>query len=268
MPMSSAGSKDYVIDSDAECERLELQARLCGIEDHLVHLVVPKGARVLDVGCGSGSMARLIAKSYPEAEVIGVDVNARYLEDARSRAAREGLSNLAFEVGDACDLPFAEDTFDLVWSKYLLQWVNQPATAVREFVRVTRAGGRVVCCNFDGFGVEHYPAEENFLVDCRRFFSACVDPWIGRKVFSMLRSAGLRDVSMEIESDRLFTVAGAVDPERRRNWEIQLEAAFPKMVEVFGGEAGARAFLDRFFAVLDDPDTFSACALYTAIGTK
>jgi cyclopropane fatty-acyl-phospholipid synthase-like methyltransferase len=67
-------SLPYVIHSDEECERLELQARLANIEGHLRHLPIAGAHRVLDVGCGSGSMSRLIARSFPEVEVVGVDV--------------------------------------------------------------------------------------------------------------------------------------------------------------------------------------------------
>ena len=59
-------SLPYAIHSDEECERLELQARLGNIQDHLRHLSIPPHSRILDVGCGSGSMARLIAKLFPE----------------------------------------------------------------------------------------------------------------------------------------------------------------------------------------------------------
>ena len=60
-----AASLPYVIHSDGECERLELQARLANIEGHLRHLPIAPGDCILDIGCGSGSMARLIGHSFP-----------------------------------------------------------------------------------------------------------------------------------------------------------------------------------------------------------
>ena len=116
----SERSLPYVIHSDEECQRLEVQARLANIQRHLRHLPISANDRVLDVGCGSGSMARLIARSFPQAEVVGVDLREQYLEFAEARARDEGLQNLTFRHGDVFALPFPDASFDVVWTKYLL----------------------------------------------------------------------------------------------------------------------------------------------------
>jgi SAM-dependent methyltransferase len=122
-------SRPYAIHSDEECDRLELQARLANIEGHLRYLPVSPGDRVLDVGCGSGSMSRLIARSYPQADVTGVDLREQYLDFALCRAREEDIQNLTFRSADAFALPFADATFDVVWTKYLLQWLKEPKRA-------------------------------------------------------------------------------------------------------------------------------------------
>jgi ubiquinone/menaquinone biosynthesis C-methylase UbiE len=137
----SEQSLPYVIHSDEECQRLELQARLANIAGHLRHLPVSSHSRVLDVGCGSGSMSRLIARSFPQAEVVGVDVREQYLDFARARAREEGIRNLRFQSGDVFALPFPDASFDLVWSKYLLQWLREPRSALAEMKRVTKPHG-------------------------------------------------------------------------------------------------------------------------------
>ena len=95
----SEHSRPYVIHSD-EVERLELQARLAKIEQHLQYLPVSRRDRVLDAGCGSGSMSRLIARSFPEAKVIGVDLREPYLEFARRQARSEQLQNVQFQLAE------------------------------------------------------------------------------------------------------------------------------------------------------------------------
>ncbi len=105
--------KAYVIDSENEAERLEAQARLAGIEDHLAPLALPRSGVVLDVGCGSGAMARLIARDHPALEVVGIDGNASYLDFAEGLRRAEGLENLRFEAGDAFALPFDDGAVDV-----------------------------------------------------------------------------------------------------------------------------------------------------------
>lgn len=262
----SEQSLPYVIHSDEECQRLELQARLANIAGHLRHLPVSSHSRVLDVGCGSGSMSRLIARSFPQAEVVGVDVREQYLDFARARAREEGILNLTFQSGDVFALPFPDASFDLVWSKYLLQWLREPRSALAEMKRVTKPGGFVVSCDYVGFGIEHYPIAPDFEREVRDVMGTLVDVNIGRKVASFMISLGFRDVSVEMETDTLFTVVGSIDAQRRQNWQTQFQAARPHIARIVGSEAKADAIIDRFLGHYDDPATCSYTALYFTRG--
>src|SRR5262249_40890353 len=130
-------SRTYAIHSDEECDRLERQAVIADYQSHLKRLNIPEGAHVLDAGCGSASMARLIARTNANATVVGIDVRQKYIDFARAKAATDGLQNIQFQRGDVFSLPFADGTFDVVWTKYLMQWLNEPKKALAEFKRVT-----------------------------------------------------------------------------------------------------------------------------------
>ena len=93
----------------------------------------------------------------------GLDRQPKYIDFARRKAASEGIANIQFETGDVTKLQFPDNEFDVVWSKHLLQWVPERDQAIREFVRVTREGGRVIACNFDLFCVCHYPQDSTFV---------------------------------------------------------------------------------------------------------
>jgi len=136
-----------------------------------------------------------------------------------------------------------------------------------EFKRVTRPGGVVVSCDFDGFGVEHFPIDPHFEAMLRKVMASLVDTHMGRKVAAYMIELGMRRIKVEIEMDRVFTVVGAIDPERRRNWEVQWSAAQPHIVSQFKSETEARAFIDRFFAHYDDPKTSSITILIFTTGT-
>jgi SAM-dependent methyltransferase len=256
----------YVIHSDAECERLELQARLANIEGHLRHLPIAPNDCILDIGCGSGSMARLIARSFPRAEVVGVDVREQYLDFAEQCARAEKLSNVTFHRGDVFELPFADATFNVVWTKYLLQWLKEPKSALAELKRVTKPGGFVVSCDYAGFATEHFPVDPEFEHQVRQVMAGSVDGDIGRKVAPFMLALGFRDVHVEMETDTLFTVIGSIDKDRRLNWETQLQAMRPHLIKLLGSEASAHRLVKRFLAHYDDPATCSFTSLYFTRG--
>ena len=111
------------------------------VESFHVHELasLPSGARVLDVGCGGGHNALAIASRRNDLEVIGLDLSSDQIGRARKRAERAGL-----DEGSALELPFADQSFDLVMSVASIKhWPDRQAGA-RECARVTRAGGRLV----------------------------------------------------------------------------------------------------------------------------
>jgi SAM-dependent methyltransferase len=105
--------------------------------------------RVLDVGCGTGSLAMCLASDPEIVSVRGLDLSAAYVEYANRRNAD---ARLGFQVGDARALPFADASFDHAVSLLVLQFVPQPVLAVREMRRVTRSGGTVAAATWDTRG--------------------------------------------------------------------------------------------------------------------
>lgn len=105
--------------------------------------------RILDVGCGTGSLSFALARNPGVGSVSGIDFSRAYVEHAkrRNRDAR-----VDFEVGDACALPFPGGAFDHSLSMLVLQFVPQAGIAVREMRRVTRSGGTVAAATWDTRG--------------------------------------------------------------------------------------------------------------------
>jgi SAM-dependent methyltransferase len=100
---------------------------------------VQPGDRVLDVGCGTGTVAREAARRIGVAgRVTGIDLNPRMLEVAR-RVAPEN----EWRQDDACDLPFEDETFDVVVSQFALMFFPDQVTALREMWRVLAPRGRL-----------------------------------------------------------------------------------------------------------------------------
>lgn len=98
------------------------------------------GERVLDVACGTGTAALVAARHY--CEVAGIDFVPELIERARLRADAEGYG-IDWRVGDAQDLPFEDDAFDVVLSVYGVQFAPDQHRAASELLRVCRPGGRI-----------------------------------------------------------------------------------------------------------------------------
>lgn len=110
------------------------------------------GERVLEVGCGTGSLTRALLNRGPDVTVTGIDASETYLTFARDQL---DAGRATLEVGDAQSLRFDDRSFDSVVSMLVLNFVPDNAKAVTEMARVTRPGGRVGAAVWDyGDGME------------------------------------------------------------------------------------------------------------------
>ena len=110
---------------------------------------VRNGQRVLDVGCGTGSLSRQLLASGRAIDVVGVDPTASYLAFARETIP---AAHGQFRLGAAEALPFANETFDVALSLLVLQDITDLDRALLEMARVTRRGGTVAACQWNFVG--------------------------------------------------------------------------------------------------------------------
>src|SRR5688572_16393773 len=96
-------------------------------------------ARILDVGCGTGRLARRLAGELPASRVVGCDFSRGMLSQARAKGGPPG-----WVTGDAERLPFADGAFDAVVSTEAFHWFPEPATALAGFHRVLAPHGRLL----------------------------------------------------------------------------------------------------------------------------
>jgi ubiquinone/menaquinone biosynthesis C-methylase UbiE len=152
------------------------------------------GRRILEVGCGLGddaaSLARLVA---PGGSVVGIDGSESMITAARDR--HRDIDGLSFEVADAADLPFDNESFDACRIDRVLQHIADPAPVILEMVRVIRPGGVLVAFDNDWEtltvdSANHALTRTILNAWCDRFPSG----WIGRRLVPLFLQAGLRRV--------------------------------------------------------------------------
>lgn len=120
----------------------EIAPKYAPMGGHLVERTdVSPDDDVLDVGCGTGTVA--IAAARRGARAIGVDITPSLLERARNNADVAGVDNTSWREGDATALPFDDDAFDVTLSNLGHMYGDPPDLAARELLRVTRPGGRI-----------------------------------------------------------------------------------------------------------------------------
>ncbi|OJJ47339.1 hypothetical protein ASPZODRAFT_96289 [Penicilliopsis zonata CBS 506.65] len=160
---------------------------------------VQPAMRILDLGCGPGSITVDLAAYVPSGHITGVDAVGSVLEQARALAQSRGVRNITFTTGDANALPFADGAFDLVLVHQMLQHVADPVAILREMKRVTQRGGLVAVREADFGGFIFHPRSapldrwmELYAAVARRNGG---EPHAGRRLHVWARQAGLTDVA-------------------------------------------------------------------------
>src|SRR5688572_2234191 len=226
--MSSSASPAYIMEDPREGSRLEQKVDpRTWVETYLKPHLFP-GAQVLDVGCGPGTILGAVASTNRATRGTGVDLGPIRIRQAREKNADNG--RVQFVQGDVQQLQFGSGTFDVVYSRMLLQYVADKEKAVAEMVRVSKPGGTVLLQDLDGQLVWHYPEDALMQQTVARVLSSLrdsgFDPFVGRKLFWLARNAGLDNI--RVQSEVYHLIAGAVDAAILKQWELKLAIAKPR----------------------------------------
>jgi SAM-dependent methyltransferase len=172
--------------------------------------------RILDIGCGPGTITADLAELVPDGHVTGVDRAPEIVERARATAAGRGLGNTDFAVADVHALDYPDDTFCVVHAHQVLQHVGDPVQALREMRRVAKPGGIVAVRDSDYGAMTWYPASpgmDGWLDLYRRVARANGgEPDAGRRLRSWALEAGFTDITA---TSATWTFA---TPEEREWW--------------------------------------------------
>lgn len=188
------------------------------VEDSAAYLLprLSREARVLDVGCGPGTITVGLAARVPDGEVVGIDIEPKVIEEARAEPDAAKLPHLHFEVGDVTHLDYDDGSFDVVHAHQVLQHLADPVAALVEMRRVCRPAGLVAVRDADYGAMCWYPASEG--MDAWQTLYRAVarqvggEPDAGRHLVAWARRAGFSGIEASASAWCFAT------PEEREWW--------------------------------------------------
>lgn len=158
------------------------------------------GMKLLDCGCGSGSITIGLAQVVAPGEVVGIDMESSVVERATISASEMKVDNVSFQTGDVYQLPFPDQYFDVVFANTVLEHLREAPKGLEEMGPVLKNGGIIAMRDMDVGGALLYPENR----DVRGVFALVEnqmrhnggDPYYGRRLGHVLREAGFQGIEM------------------------------------------------------------------------
>ncbi len=198
----------------------------------IVNLLQP-GMNVLDIGCGSGSITRGIAKAVGTSGlVVGIDINHDFITEAHNSSTE--TYNLSFKVGNIYNLPF-RNAFDIVIAARILHWLDNPLEAIKNMIKYVKPGGHVLVHDTNLEKVDWKPSPPNSVKTFYKAFlewraEVGMDNTIADKIQTMFKQAGLVNI---VETPQ-HEITKYTDPEfgiRIGIWEDVMDIQGYQMVQ-------------------------------------
>lgn len=225
---------------------------------------LPPGSKILDLGCGLGETTRLIKKRFPGTVLTGLDQDASLIELA-VKNVKGNDSSIHFVTGSAMELPFADNSIDFVFTRYLLHHLPNALDGLREMKRVCKIGGIIFAQEPDVNFMQTYP-ESGAFPQFKEFVNKLfVDALVGRKLISFFKHLSIEKMNFQIE-----TILDGGNQGIKKFYAMTAEALGKSIVEHnYLDKAGVEAWIDECWRLSRDPDTI--LLLYPTIavwGTK
>ncbi|CAN2042055.1 Methyltransferase domain-containing protein [Candidatus Magnetomoraceae bacterium gMMP-15] len=267
--MNNIDKKKYIMEDPDESHRLASKVNPDKFVKRYLKDYLNEASDVLDVGSGPGVIVRSIGEAFPDLCITALDISHQRIREARKNI--KGMNNLFAQVGDANFLPFNANSFDLVFARFLLEYLSKPEQAVSEMLRVCRPGGRIFLQDLDGQLVWHYPEDEMLMLNVNKVMKYLnlktgFDPFIGRKLYSFLHSQGLNKIDVKAESYHLYP--GKIDDKNYNLWKLKLDIATPGISAALGSEMTAINWKKAFLDYLLREDTLTYSVVFSVTGLK
>jgi len=233
------------------------------------------GMRLLDCGCGPGSITVDLAQAVAPGEAIGIDLREDALAQGRALARERRIANVTFQTASVYQLPYPDDSFDAAFACAVLQHLATPLTALKEMRRVLKSGGIIGLVDGSSTITFRYPT--NSLLDkWDRLRALEREHNTGRPsdalhLRALLREAGFARTHASAEmTTEAGPPAGSLEETRRvaQNHLIRLRGVLGELAIAEGWTTTdeLQQMAEALIAWGEAPDAFYARPVFTAIG--
>ncbi len=258
----------YIMEDTREAKRLADKVDASGfIDTYLKDYITEDTDSVLDIGCGPAIIDVELGKLYPKKQFIGIDNSE--IRIAQARMNLRDISNVRIELANASQLPYPSNTFDLIFCRFLLEYLPDKPHALLEMYRVCKPGGKIILQDLDGQIVSMYPPfryEAQLKSILNYLEKTGFDPFVGRKLFYLSTQANLLVEKLNIEPYHL--IAGKINDKDYEAWKLKLDIISPYISKALGDDTKANDFNEAYLEYLLNPNTFSYSTLFTIVTRK
>ena len=197
--IQETSTPDYTMGYSEEILKTQLRATAETSAAFLLPHLRP-GQRLLDFGCGPGTISVGLARAVAPGEMHGIDMDEAQIERAVSVAASQGQENAVFHVGDVIDLPFEDSLFDVAHCRSVLMHVPDTAAVLSEVRRVLKPGGIIACREMICESAFTHP-DSGIMRRSWEMFEDLVEsddghPQMGKELKGHILEAGFTDIRM------------------------------------------------------------------------
>jgi SAM-dependent methyltransferase len=265
-------SREYLMENPEEAQRLDIKTDPDAVRKQALLCGIGPGARVLDVGCGSGRTASILHEMVqPGGYLMGIDFAEDRLEYAVEHYGNK--DGIEFRFIDFTKPLTDLGQFDFIWIRFVLEYYCEGALdIIRNVYDCLKPNGYLCLIDLDYNCLSHYPLPAEMETILHKLIDLMMekynfDPFVGRKLYTYLYDLGFRDIKVDLIAHHL--IYNELRSSDDFNWIKKVQMASIKAKGIFETYPGGyNNFFDDFIAFFHDPRRFTYTPLMICKGKK